>query len=154
MKILVLSDSHQKTATLEHILKKEAAGCDMIVHLGDGAEDLDFCLQYTDHKEIRRVRGNNDPIACGYRDEQVLNTDGLTVFICHGHRYAVYFGLTMLSCAADEKNADICLYGHTHAQKAEVAGGTLFMNPGAVMHGQYALLFIENVEYRYELKTF
>ena len=153
MKILAVSDSHERTNNLEHILHKEN-DCDMIIHLGDGAQDLDFCLPYTAHKQIWRIRGNNDPAACGYRAEHVLEIEGVTVFACHGHRYHVYYGLQSLSFAAMSNNARLCLYGHTHIQKAEEADGILFLNPGAVQDNRYALLQIEDGSVQYELKRF
>jgi putative phosphoesterase len=153
MKILVISDSHSRLTNLERILKKEA-DCDMIVHLGDGADDLDFCLPYTAHKQIRRVRGNCDSMNCGYLKEQVFTEENVTVFACHGDRYSVYFGLQNLYFAAQSKNARVCLYGHTHVQRADETQDVLLLNPGAVKDGRYALLYLENGSVRSELKTF
>lgn len=151
MKILILSDSHGRTVHLEHILKKEA-DCDMIVHLGDGAEDLDFCLPYTAHKQVWRVKGNCDPFACGFQESHVITAEGVTFFACHGHRYNAHLGLQNLYYAALSSSANVCLYGHTHVQKADTTDGILFLNPGAVKDGRYALLFAENGNIRYELK--
>ena len=153
MKILVVSDSHQKQTNLEMILKKES-DCDMIVHLGDGAEDLDFCLPLTAHKEVRRVLGNNDPIALGLQKEQVFEKEGVTLMACHGHKYNVYFGLGQLYFAAQANGARVCLYGHTHVQRADEVEDVLLLNPGAIMDQRYALLYIENGSVRYDLKTF
>ena len=153
MKILVVSDSHGSVTNLEHILNKEN-DCDMIVHLGDGADDLDFCLPYTAHKQIRRVRGNCDPAACGYLPEQVFTAEDVNVFACHGDRYSVYFGLQNLYFAAQSHNAGVCLYGHTHVQHADETDGLLLLNPGAVRDGRWALLYAGNGAYRYELKSF
>ena len=152
MKILVVSDSHHQYSILERILHKEP-DCEMIVHLGDGAEDLDFCLPYTAHKEIRRVLGNNDSIALGLQKEQVFTKEGVTVLACHGHRYNVYFGLQNLYFAAQNNNARVCLYGHTHVPKADETDGLLFLNPGAARDGRWALLHLENGSVKYELKS-
>ncbi len=153
MKILVVSDSHQQTANLEHILKKEA-DAEAVIHLGDGAEDLDFCLPMTAHKKIWRVRGNCDPLACGFKEEQIFDMEGVTLFACHGHKYNVYYGLHSLYFAGLSHNAKVCLYGHTHVQKADETEGILFLNPGTVKDHRYALLFIENGDIEFELKQF
>ena len=153
MKILVVSESHQQTTNLEHILKKEA-DAEAVIHLGDGAEDLDFCLPMTAHKKIWRVRGNCDPLACGFKEEQIFDMEGVTLFACHGHKYNVYYGLHSLYFAGLSHNAKVCLYGHTHVQKADETEGILFLNPGAVKDHRYALLQIEDGSVQYELKRF
>jgi putative phosphoesterase len=153
MKILVVSDSHQQTANLEHILKKEA-DAEAVILFRDGAEGRDVCLRMTPRKQIWRVRGNCDPLACGFKEEQIFDMEGVKLFACHGHKYNVYYGLHSLYFAGLSHNAKVCLYGHTHVQKADETEGILFLNPGTVKDHRYALLFIENGDIEFELKQF
>jgi putative phosphoesterase len=141
MKLLVVSDSHGDTASLEMILQR-AADCDALVHLGDGADDLDTLLRYTQGKAVYRVRGNCDP-GLPYAERLVFRVAGKTVLACHGHKYRVETGPDRLYFEGLRENADLCLYGHTHRQAADEDTGILLLNPGAVKNRRYAVVTLD-----------
>lgn len=149
MMLLILSDSHGSTVFLEQALKRER-GADIIVHLGDGADDLDMLREFTGGRLVYQCSGNMDIYRCDYSERCIFPAENVTVFACHGHRYDVKSGLYRLSLAAREQNARICLFGHTHSQFADDTDGLLLLNPGSIRKGDYAVVTVtgENVSYK------
>ena len=49
----------------------------------------------------------------------------------HGHRYGVKQGLLRFSLAAQEQQAQVALFGHTHIPYCRQEGGLWLLNPGA-----------------------
>ncbi|MCH5198948.1 MAG: YfcE family phosphodiesterase [Oscillospiraceae bacterium] len=152
MRILIVSDSHGDEAFLEMILRRERS-CDMIIHLGDGADDLMRFLEYTAHKPVYLTKGNCDPAAYGYAEKHIIPAEGKKLLSCHGHRFNVKMGLDALYFEGLKENADVCLYGHTHAGNIELSNGLLLFNPGAVKNGRYGILTVKNGEISPELKS-
>ena len=143
MKLFIVSDSHGDLYTLGAILSR-AEGFDMIVHLGDGAEDLLCMREYTDGKQLVIVRGNCDSPAQKRPETETFTVDDVTVFACHGHRFGVKYDLTRLSLAAAQRSAKLCLFGHTHVAFEETQNGVLFLNPGSARNGKYAIAEIRD----------
>ena len=151
MKILVISDSHGHTSSLEMILNKER-DCDMIIHLGDGADDMGPLIRYTAGKPVYLIRGNND-FGLNIADRQVIKAQDVTIFACHGHRLYVKYGLEKLYFEGMKENARLCLYGHTHYQALEEFNGITLMNPGAVANKRYAIAEIDGSAFTVFLKS-
>lgn len=145
MRLLVLSDSHSYISTLESILKRERSA-DIIIHLGDFADDMSPLSEYTSQKGLIICRGNCDLYSYDYSEQHIFEADEKKIFCCHGHRYNVKNGLYSLYCAGREHGADICLFGHTHTARLEDMNGKLLLNPGAVCNGEYATVDIINGE--------
>ncbi len=131
--LIVLSDSHGRSAKALERLAPLFAENDFVVHLGDGSSDLrQFCAQAPEKYFI--CRGNCD-FSYG-AEELVLEAEGLSVLCCHGHRYGVKSGLSRLAARARERGCEVALYGHTHEARIETVDGVLCVNPGAL--GSYA----------------
>ncbi len=141
MKILVISDSHGFTSSLEMILQKER-DCEMIIHLGDGINDMGPLIKYTVGKPVYLIRGNND-FGPDIADQQVIRAKEVKIFACHGHRLYVKYGLEKLYLQGLKENARLCLYGHTHYQALEEFNGITLMNPGAAANKKYAVVQAE-----------
>ena len=152
MKVLAVSDSHGHTDVLETILRKEK-DCGVLIHLGDGADDVSVLLPQAAGMQIWLTRGNCDAAACGYKEKHVIRLEGITLVACHGHRMNVRYDLTPLYFEGLKESARVCLYGHTHIQRADETGDILLLNPGAVLNGCYSVLLIENGYVGYELKN-
>lgn len=124
-KVLFISDSHGLTTELTQI--KEQVDVDLIIHCGDSelgldAAQLDGCV---------KVKGNCD-FDSRLPNEQTIEINGLDFFITHGHLHQVKSGLTKLSYRAEELNARVIGFGHTHVAGAEKLGNQLFINPGSI----------------------
>ena len=116
MNILVFSDSHGRGSNMLEALSRQIKRPDAIVFLGDGLKDLYYC-DFGD-VPIFAVRGNCDVysffVKGNAEDEMVMTLDGKKIMMTHGDRYGVKNGLARLVAAANEKGADIVLFGHTH----------------------------------------
>lgn len=146
MRILVLSDSHGNVDNMRRAVL--TAKAEMILHLGDCWADAVKLGAIFPDLPLEQVAGN-----CDYRPgaplEKILDIGGKRVLICHGHAYGVKDGLLNAGYAAEEKRADVFLFGHTHRRFLEKRGDTLFMNPGSIgdwRSPSFATLTIENGE--------
>ncbi|QCX33082.1 metallophosphoesterase [Caloramator sp. E03] len=129
MRIGVVSDSHGNLYMLEKAIKMMEP-LDLIIHLGDDYRDI-IKLKEKYKLPIEYVSGNND-FGTEKIAEKVINIRGKNIFITHGHRYNVYYGIDSLYFKALEVNAQLVLYGHTHVQDINNSFGVVFLNPGSV----------------------
>ena len=121
MKLCIFSDSHGRT---DRVAKLPPA--DAYLFCGDGLGDLEDLPG-----PVYSVCGNCD---WGSRqpEQRLLELGGRRIFLTHGHRYRVKFDLYRLALAAREADAEIVLYGHTHAANRLEDNGLLLLNPGAL----------------------
>lgn len=141
MKLCVISDSHGQTEEIRRVAEREA-GCDAFIHLGDVGPDAEYLRSVTD-KPVYAVRGNCDLFYRDAPDELVETFSGVTVLMCHGHRYSVKAGVMRLFLRSQEAGARVALFGHTHGMYKCDEDGVLLLNPGALCDGRYALLTLE-----------
>lgn len=145
MRMLVVSDSHGAVSRLQDILFacSRKGSLDAVVHLGDGARDMDrmaaFIAEAFPRAAVHCVRGNNDFSSMHLPLEVMLSLGDQTLFAAHGHVYGVKRGLQRIDEASAKSGCQVTLFGHTH-QPAMHMGCTLLMNPGSVMDGRYLLL--------------
>ncbi|MDN3018479.1 metallophosphoesterase [Paenibacillus sp. BSR1-1] len=126
-RVLVVSDSHGLTKELEILRVRHLNDVDLMIHCGDSQ-------LMPDDKSISgylTVMGNCD-FGGGYPLDTTTEIAGRKFFITHGHRYSVKTSLMNLKYKAQEVNADIVCFGHSHVLGAEEIGGTLFLNPGSI----------------------
>ncbi|ARK23673.1 hypothetical protein SporoP37_02510 [Sporosarcina sp. P37] len=123
MKIIVLSDSHGDTSTVEEITSLPA---DAIFHCGDSELAANDPLL----EGVHIVRGNCDHDN-NLPASVVQKVGDDTVLAVHGHEHDVKRSMLTLTYAAAEQRASIVLFGHSHLYGAELIDGTLFVNPGS-----------------------
>ncbi len=115
MNILIFSDSHGKGDNIKEALMRQINEPDAVIFLGDGLRDI----SYLELGEIPVycVKGNCDGIGAsmlGAPDEQLLILGSKRIFIAHGHGYHVKSLLSPIITRANELEADIVMFGHTH----------------------------------------
>lgn len=144
MKLLVLSDTHgavNKLATFYNM----SGVFSHVLFLGDGWRDVED-LKYVFPTQFAAVRGNCDP-DCPWSEEYTFWAGSIRVFMTHGHRYGVKYGLETLAAAAKANGASVALYGHTHKADVRYVEGVLCINPGHVSYpyntATYAVIDIE-----------
>lgn len=149
MKILVLSDSHNIIYELDKIIESLKNNVKAIIHLGDCSTDISkYPMKYPDI-EFYKVNGNCDfnrsaPI------EDLITIGEKKFFLTHGHYYNVKYSYDELTQACIEREADICLFGHTHLPTLFVKEDIYFMNPGSISFPRgiqcpsYGIIDIEN----------
>lgn len=164
-RVLVFSDSHgnlndMKTA----ILREKESGIAEIWHLGDYSSDAKKLKGWLKENGIDAtvsyVRGNCD---AGIEDagnlSEVKTVCGRKAFLTHGHIYNVGYSLMRLSLTAEEAEAEIALYGHTHIPNIDFAGRMIILNPGSISEPRggsrcnYAVLRFSNDGIYPELKS-
>lgn len=134
MKVLVLSDSHGNVANMIQAVEREAPR--MILHLGDCWRDGERLHDHFPELPFEQVYGNCDFFRGTREAEKLLYLGEKRVLMCHGHTYGVKQSLLAAGLAAEEKDADLFLFGHTHKPLVDMRGKTLFLNPGSI--GDYA----------------
>ena len=115
---------------MDVILKKTCKLIDAVAHLGDGWDDIhDLMLMYP-HLPLYAVAGN-----CDYGSETsslTFNFASKKFVITHGHRYNVKFDRLRVSLWAEENEADVCLFGHTHVPDMFYYDRIFMINPGSI----------------------
>ena len=155
-RLLVVSDVHGRLPALRWLLRNETA--DAMFFLGDGLHDLDGAVNLLPAPlpyPVYRVRGNCD---VGFPDpnEGLVPFGGALFFYTHGHLYGVKSEYDRLAEAAQNRGADVALFGHTHHRTLVYDGipgvPTLF-NPGSLRdEGCYGVITVENGVCHFEWK--
>jgi len=126
MKILVMSDTHGDEEIIRHV-REANLNVDAIFHCGDSELSPDN----ESLEDVHVVQGN-----CDWRDsfleEKLIELSGVRIFITHGQLYDVKRALMPIKYKAEEMNADVVLFGHSHLLGAETDQGVLFLNPGSL----------------------
>ncbi|MGE5614619.1 MAG: metallophosphoesterase [Bacillota bacterium] len=149
MKILVISDTHGDTNKAEEVIKTNGKA-DMVIHLGDYFRDAQKLAGLFPDIRFEYIYGNSDFLVDNVPAEKVLELCGKRIFITHGHRYSVKWDYSKLFKKAEELNADIVLFGHTHVPDMVKNGKHCILNPGSTSEprcnrdGSYAIVEIEN----------
>lgn len=129
MRILVVSDTHGDLRSLMKAVNAQPKA-EVIVHCGDGDEQVQYLKQTYKDKMIVGVRGNCD-WSSFLPSVETLRICGKTIFVTHGHLYDAKTGLYRITSAAREQKADILLFGHTHMPLCEYDDGLYILNPGS-----------------------
>lgn len=127
MKYLVVSDNHGDYFVLKELADRYRGKVDEMFHCGDSE------LSPTDKiwEDFHVVTGNCD-YDSRFSSSQLLSNGLDKIYLTHGHRSNVRFGLQHLFYEAEESEANIALYGHTHQLFAELVEGILIVNPGSI----------------------
>ena len=138
----IVSDSHDREIWLELWLDRcRRERYDAVFHLGDYYADARWLERRLDAPLIA-VAGNCDMFSQQSRMAR-WSWGGHRLLAVHGHLQDVKYGLEKLSYYAEEQGATIALFGHTHRPCAQMLGGVLLLNPGALMDGCYAELTLD-----------
>lgn len=143
MKILVFSDSHGDVQAMLRGVERFAP--DAVIHLGDHIRDARQLQKSLGTKPFYCVPGNCD---FGNNEAEVLqfSLGGVKFYITHGHCHGVKFSPLRAVLAAQEADADILCFGHTHCQLYQMHSGLHVLNPGACggVNPKCALITIEH----------
>jgi len=150
IRIGVMSDSHGASDKVRRAFDR-MTDCSVIVHLGDHAQDVER-LKNTHGKQIYSVAGNCDWFS-NEENMRLMEMEGVRIMLTHGHREGVKNGLLHLSLKAEELKVQLACYGHTHIPKVDNDGECIFVNPGALRDGRYAIIELEDGKIRPFLKN-
>lgn len=131
MRIGVIGDTHGALDRAEKALR-QMGEIDMLLHAGDYYRDAGQLARLLT-VPVHAVTGNCDYRAGG-PEELLLDVDGVTIWLTHGHLYDVHFSDQKLLYRAREQKARVAVYGHTHVPFNQECDGVLLFNPGSVYH--------------------
>lgn len=125
MSILILSDTHGLRHEVNKVVSRHQA--EQIFHCGD------FCVdrRHEPFQRMKLVRGNCD-IDTTVPEEALTSWRNLRIYQTHGHLYNVKSSLLKLQYRAEETNANVILFGHSHMPVCAVIRDILFINPGSL----------------------
>lgn len=141
MKICVCSDSHGNWYGLQDLMDLEKPR--YVYFLGDGERDWQQVHLPWD-TAFAAVSGNCDFMSMEPPFRK-FELGGKKIFMTHGHLYGAKQGLHGLVQQAKQCDADVVLYGHTHHQKLEQVGNTVYLCPGSMGSAErkYAIITID-----------
>lgn len=147
MKIAVASDAHGAKGQMDALLAA-LEPVDVFCFLGDmdkDAEYLDWGLREAQPQAVfYAVAGNNDPFSQRARAREAVFGDVRTL-LTHGHLYrGIRQTREHMAGQAARMDMALVLYGHTHIACDETEDGVRMINPGALMHGKWALIEIQD----------
>lgn len=128
MRILVTSDTHGDCASLRRAILAQPKA-DIVIHLGDGGDDVEKVRFSFPKKTFLQVRGNCD-WGSAVPQSGEYTAEGKKIFYTHGHNYGVKSGDYTIISEARSRKADIVLFGHTHQPREDYEDGLYIMNPG------------------------
>lgn len=140
MRILVLSDSHGARRKVERAIEQQPTA-EVVIHLGDGAGDLEYARYEHPDKAFYQVCGNCDR-CCDFPIEDTITLEGKKLLFTHGHAFRVKYTLEDLDAHARQKGADIVLFGHTHRPVTGYCDDLYWMNPGSLQDNNYGFIDI------------
>lgn len=128
MKIGVISDTHGNLLRTEQAIL-EMGQIDALLHAGDFGEGFkEMSLPFPSYY----VRGNCDWNELETPEELTVLLGGKKFLLTHGHKYDINVRLTKLQYLAEQENAQIVVFGHSHIPLQEESNGVLFLNPGSI----------------------
>ncbi len=128
--LVVVSDTHSSEAHRLHGRTLTAVReADVVVHAGDFYREPVLDAFRDEAATLRAVYGNNDDAAIRERVPKirVVEYAGVRFAVTHRHRG----GDTGLVMLGRERNADVVIYGHSHAPRFDDSTSLPLLNPGS-----------------------
>ena len=122
-----MSDSHGWEEELRMIVDRHKHEVDLLVHCGDS----ELSSEHPIIDELCIVRGNCDRDA-NFPDERLEKKGDIAIYITHGHLYNVKMTYVPLSYRAEEMEAKIVCFGHSHIAQTFELNGVVYINPGSI----------------------
>ena len=128
MKIYVFADSHGDSSLMKSAIEKQKP--DIVIHCGDGIDDIKAMEKAYPDIKFHYVKGNCDTSFFDDK-ELVISIEDYKFYITHGDKF---FGKDSpeqrIADYARAKGASIVLHGHTHEPTNFVHDDIQIFNPG------------------------
>ncbi len=127
MKAIIVSDTHGLEAILNEVSERHS-DADLLIHCGDS----ELTKAHANLSNFKVVKGNVDFPSAGFPDQLVVEAGDIKWLIVHGHQDGVHRGLLNLNYKAEELDAKLICFGHTHMASATLYKDRIFINPGSL----------------------
>lgn len=128
---LVCSDIHRNLHAFQKMVDS-LPGADGIICAGDLGVRAEEVRKIAGKIPLYMVRGNVDGWYSSDLPETIaFSAQGHRIMVTHGHLFAVP-STSMLRREAEERKADIVIFGHIHRYFRKEDKGILYLNPGAL----------------------
>lgn len=134
MKVLIVSDNHRDEYRLEELMNIYENEIDLWLHCGDS----EFGIHHPYWETFKTVKGNMD-WENQFPAIRIEKLEDETFGLLHGHHHQVKTSLAPMAEVAQENQASIIFYGHTHVAKVDQMDGIFFINPGSISQPRGAL---------------
>ncbi len=131
MRILIMSDSHNKHENVMKVLNNEKH-IDMLIHCGD-IENGEEEIRKACNCPMVAVKGNND-FFVDLPKEIEMELGSYKVLITHGHYYYVSMENQTIKQEAISREFDIVFYGHSHKPIIDREEEIVAINPGSISY--------------------
>lgn len=149
----IMSDTHGAKADIERAVRL-IPDADCWLHAGDYSQDADYLAKLAG-KKVYAAMGNCDGYDTPAKIDEYVTLGNRHIWITHGHHYDVKHTVRELVYWAEQYEADIVVYGHTHIPKIEKIGKKYFVNPGSAKYGKTCIkLIIEKETATFEILPF
>lgn len=154
---LIFSDSHGGALHRMRRIIDAHSDAEVVFFLGDGLCEAESLRAEYPNRMFFLVRGNCDFCAPSSVEEtDSITLEGVRIVFTHGHKYDAKFSYDGLCALAASRDAQVCLFGHTHLPTEKYCGQeqksfTLF-NPGSIGQPRfgkptYGLLTVSDGQY-------
>lgn len=134
MIIGIISDTHGSIEAVERAVRT-IQDADCWLHAGDYSQDADS-LRRIAGVPIYTARGNCDSYETDAKIDEYIALGSRQCWLTHGHHYDVKHSIRELVYWANQYEADIVVFGHTHIPMIEQQAGKYLINPGSARYGQ------------------
>lgn len=121
-----MSDTHGDASIIAEVIQYSGV-VDAVFHCGDSELDV----EHKSLQSVHVVRGNCD-MDSSLPNEVITEVKGSKIYMTHGHLLQVKNTMIPIKLRAQEVEADVVLFGHSHILGAEVLNEILFLNPGSL----------------------
>lgn len=133
MIIGIISDTHgSKTAVERAVRTVPDAEC--WLHAGDYSQDGEYLAKLAG-VPVYAACGNCDGYDTNAKIDEYLMLEGKQIWLTHGHHYCVKQNMNELYYWANQYEADLTVFGHTHIPVIKEYNGKRFINPGSAKYG-------------------
>ncbi len=134
VRVGLISDTHGK---LRPQVLELFEGVDLILHAGD-IGDADVITELETIAPVHAVHGNTDDghLSSRYGESVAVTAAGVRMMVTHGHLLG---SPTPKLLRAAFPDADVIVYGHTHAPLVDRTARPLVINPGAAGPARFKL---------------
>ena len=133
MIIGIISDTHGSRTAVERAVRT-VPDAECWLHAGDYSQDGEYLAKLAG-VPVYAACGNCDGYETAAKIDEYLTLEDKQIWLTHGHHYSVKHNMNELYYWADQYEADLTVFGHTHIPVIKVYCGKHFINPGSAKYG-------------------